>query len=195
MGTIFKRGMVAIAPLAITLALILWLFNALEATFKPPVEALIGQENYFAGLGILVAFVLIFIVGSVLNSWIIQRLSAAGNALLKKIPLVKTVYNALVEVMSYFGSKEVQKDEQVVAVEINGMKLIGLVTRTSFEETPEGIGSSGDIAVYLPMSYQIGGYTVILPREKVVPLAMTVEEGLRFAVTAGVLAHPSAKKN
>ena len=56
MGKIFKRGMIAVAPLALTLVLILWLFNTLEALFKPPVEAVIGKSHYFTGLGIIVAF-------------------------------------------------------------------------------------------------------------------------------------------
>ncbi len=194
MGKIFKRGMIALAPLALTLALLLWLFNALESMFRPPVEALIGKEYYFTGLGILVAFVLIFIVGIVLNSWLIQRVSRAGTALLTKIPLVKTIYNSIGEVMSYFRSTDARKDGQVVSVEIAGMNLVGLVTRDSFSDAPKGIAEEGDIAVYLPMSYQIGGYTVILPKSKVKPLPMTVEEGLRFTVTAGVLVHPKKVK-
>jgi uncharacterized membrane protein len=193
MGKIFKRGMIALAPLALTLALVLWLFNALEAMFKPPVEALIGKEYYFTGLGILIAFILIFIVGVLLNSWLIQRISNAGTALVKKIPLVKTIYNSIGEVMSYFNSTDARKDGQVVSVEVAGMKLVGLVTRDTFTDAPKGIAEEGDIAVYMPMSYQIGGYTVILPRSQVKPLPMTVEEGLRFTVTAGVLVHPQKK--
>ena len=187
MGKIFKRGMIAVAPLALTLVLILWLFNTLEALFKPPVEAVIGKSHYFTGLGIIVAFILIFIVGIIINSWLIQRMSKAAEALLNRIPFVKTLYNSIGEMMGYFRSKENRKEGQVVSVEIAGMKLLGLVTRDSFEGVPEGLAEEGDIAVYLPMSYQIGGYTVILPRSKVKKMDMTMEEGMRFAVTAGVL--------
>ena len=194
MGKIFKRGMLAVAPLALTLALVLWLFNALEAMFRPPVEAILGKAHYFSGLGILVAFVLIFVVGTVLNNWLIQKVSNAFTGLLKKIPLVKTIYNSILEVMSYFNSTDARKDGQVVSVEILGMNLVGLVTRDSFVGAPAGIAEEGDVAVYLPMSYQIGGYTVILPKSKVKPLPMTVEEGLRFTVTAGVLVHPKQPK-
>ena len=95
--------------------------------------------------------------------------------------------------MSYFGSKETQKQGSVVLVEIHGFKFVGLVTRESFDELPRGIAEDGDIAVYLPLGYMIGGHTVILPRSKVKRIDMTVEEGMRFCVSAGVLAH--AKKN
>lgn len=190
MNKIFKRGLIAIAPLAVTLVLILWLFNALEALFRPLVEWIVTPAYYFPGMGILTAFIVIFFVGTALNSWIMQNLSKYGETLVRKIPLVKTLYNSIGEMMGYFSSKESDKARQVVLVEIQGVKLIGLVTRDSFSDLPEGLGSEGEIAVYIPMSYQIGGYTVIVSRSKVQLLSMTVEEGMRFAVTAGVLSKP-----
>lgn len=192
MGKIFRRGLIAVAPLALTLALLLWFFNTLEGLLSAPLKALVGPY-YFSGLGILVALVLTFLIGTVINNWMIQKLSVAGELILQKIPLVKTLYNSIGEMMNYFGSKEKQKQEQVVLVEINGYKLVGLITRDSFEDLPKGLGEEGEIAVYLPMSYQIGGYTVILPKSHVKKLAMTVEEGMRFAVTAGVLAQTKKK--
>lgn len=187
MGKIFKRGLIAIAPLALTLALILWLFNTLESIFKPLMEAIVGPSHYFRGLGILVSLVGIFFIGIVINSWVLQRLSKAFEALLKRIPFVKTLYNSIGEMMSYFHSKDNRKEGKVVLVEISGMKLVGIITREDFLDTPKGVAEEGDIAVYLPMSYQIGGYTVILPKSCVKPISMNMEEGMRFAVTAGVL--------
>ena len=192
MGKIFRRGLIAIAPLALTLALFFWFFNALEGIFSVPLKAMIGTY-YFSGLGILVALVLIFCVGIVINSWLIQRCSKVIESLVTKIPLVKTLYNSIGEMMSYFGSKDNQREGQVVLVELAGIRLVGLVTRDSFKDLPEGIGKEGEIAVFLPMSYQIGGYTIFVPKTSVTQLAMTVEEGMRFAVTAGVLAHPKVK--
>jgi uncharacterized membrane protein len=194
MGKIFKRGMIALTPIALTLVLILWLFNALESLFRPLVEGVIGKSHYFNGLGILVAFVLIFIIGVIINSWLIQKISNLGEAILGRIPLVKTLYNSIGEMMSYFGTKDNKKEGQVVLVEIGGMKLVGLVTRDSFAGAAPELGGEDDIAVYLPMSYQIGGYTVILPRSKVKKLPMTMEEGMRFTVTAGVLSQGKKDK-
>ncbi len=186
MGKIFKRGLIAIAPLALTLALVLWLFNTMEALFKPLMEAIVGP-NYFKGLGILVSLVVIFLIGVVINNWVLQKISTAFESLLKRIPFVKTLYNSIGEMMSYFRSKDNRKEGKVVLVEINGMKLVGIITREDFLDTPKGLAEEGDIAVYLPMSYQIGGYTLILPKSCVTKIPMSMEEGMRFAVTAGVL--------
>ncbi len=194
MGNIFKRGLIAVAPLALTLALFFWFFNMLEGVFSVPLKALVG-EHYFSGLGILVALVLIFSIGIVINNWLIQKCSKAMEALLVRIPLVKTLYNSIGEMMSYFGSKENQKPGQVVLVELAGANLIGLITRESFDDVPDGIAKDGDVAVFLPMSYQIGGYTIIVPKSRITKIAMSVEDGMRFAVTAGVLTHPKKSPN
>ncbi len=186
MGKIFKRGLIAIAPLAVTLVLILWLFNALEGIFSAPLKTLFGKY-YFSGLGIIVALVLIFSIGTIINNWMIQKISAFAESLLTRIPLVKTLYNSIGEMMSYFGSKDNNKQGQVVMVDLAGVQCIGLVTRDTFEELPPNIAKEGEIAVFLPMSYQIGGYTVLVHRSKVRKIDMSVEEGMRFAVSAGVL--------
>lgn len=58
--------------------------------------------------------------------------------------------------------------------------------RDSFVDLPKGIGQEGEVAVYIPMSYQIGGLTVIIPWSMVEKVDMSIEEGLRFAATAGM---------
>lgn len=193
LGKIFKRGLLAIAPLAVTIALIQWLFSTFEGVFSEPIKALIGDQYYFKGMGIILALVLIFLIGSIINNWVVQKISLAGEAILKKIPLVKTLYNSIGEMMSYFQSKNDQKQGGVVIVEVAGIKFLGLVTRESFDELPSGIGQEGDIAVFIPLSYQIGGHTVIVPKSRVQRIDMNVEEAMRFCVTAGVLSLP--KKN
>ena len=184
---VFKRGLIAVAPLALTLALVQWLFGTLEQVFSFPIKALIGQQYYFHVLGIIVALVFIFLIGSVINNWVIQKISSMGNMILKKTPLVKTLYNAIYEMMSYFDSKNSQKERGVVMVDIHGIQLLGLVTREHFEGIAHGVGTQEDVAVFLPLSYQIGGHTIIVPRAKVRFINMSVEDAMRFCVTAGVL--------
>lgn len=190
MAKIFKRGLIAIAPLAATIALIQWLFSTLEGVFSIPIKAIIGEQHYFRGMGIVVALFFILLIGSVINNLVIQKISSLGEALLKKIPLVKTLYNSIGEMMSYFGSKDKQTQGAVVIVEIAGIKALGLVTRETFDELPSGISDEGDVAVFLPLSYQIGGHTIIVPRSRLKRIDMSVEDGMRFCVTAGVLAQP-----
>ena len=58
--------------------------------------------------------------------------------------------------------------------------MIGFVTRSDFADLPAGVGGPAEVAVYLPMSYGIGGYTVIVPREAITPIEMSREAAMKF---------------
>lgn len=191
MGKIFLKGLAAILPLAITLALLIWFFSLIEGSIGFLVKQLIGAKHYFPGLGLLVGLVLVFIIGFFLNAWVVQKIYQWVDLLFKKIPVVKALYGSVKELLKFFNSPKGKTSSNVVMITIQGMKLIGLVTREQFDDMPEGVGGKDDVAVYIPMSYQIGGFTVIVPRSMIQPIPdMTTEKGLRFVVTAGMQAAP-----
>ena len=106
---------------------------------------------------------------------------------LDRIPLVKTVYGAVRDLMSLFSKAGTRKFSKVVMVKFPGLeaRLVGFVTIEDFTGLAIDAGP-GDVAVYLPMSYTIGGYTVFLPRKCLTPLDMSLEDAMRFVVTAGM---------
>ncbi|MDX8431411.1 MAG: DUF502 domain-containing protein [Candidatus Algichlamydia australiensis] len=183
MGKIFMRGLIAIAPIAITIAVLIWLLGFLEDLVSVPMKDLMG-EYYFPGLGILAALILIFFVGLIINNFLIQKIYSWGENLMTRIPLVKTLYGAVTDMMSFFNSKD-KKEGRVVALEWQGCRMLGLVTRENFEGLPQEVGSGDEVAVYIPLSYQIGGFTIMMPKSMLKPVPISVEEGMRFVVTAG----------
>jgi uncharacterized membrane protein len=189
MKKIFMRGLIALAPISLTLALLIWLYNVLEGVFSIPIKAILGPEYYYRGSGVLLAFVLIILIGALLNTYLLRKLYEAGENLMHRIPFVKTLYSSVRDLMKFFQSDEAKKQGYVVSFEIAGTRLIGLVTRESFDDLPKGVGEEGEIAVFLPMSYQIGGYMIMVPRSSVKRISMSVEEAMRFVVTAGMLSH------
>ena len=76
----------------------------------------------------------------------------------------------------------------MVSVQLPGidMRLLGFLTRSDFSDMAKGVGNEDEMAVYLPMSYQVGGYTVLIPRKRVTPVPMSREEAMRFVLTAGL---------
>jgi uncharacterized membrane protein len=191
MGKILLRGFLAIAPIAITIALIFWIYEQFEATFGLLVKDLIGPAYYFKGCGIIIALALFFVTGLLLNNWLARRLYDWLEEKIKQIPFLKSIYTSVTDLMSFFQSGRDREKGKVVAVEIDGMRMIGIVTRDDFKDLPRGIGEDEDVAVLLPFSYQLGGFTVIVPRSKITPIDMTLEKGLRFCITA---ANPSQEK-
>jgi uncharacterized membrane protein len=192
MGKIILRGFLAIAPIAITIALLVWIYNQFESTFGAFFEDLVGPKYYFKGCGILVALFLFFLTGLLLNNWLVQRIYDWCEEKLKKIPLLKTIYTSVTDLMSFFHSGQENKKGKVILAEFNGMKMVGIVTRDQFKDLPNGVGNSDEVAVFFPFSYQLGGFTVLLPKSAITPIDMTLEKGLRFCITA---ANPSAEKS
>ena len=113
------------------------------------------------------------------------------EAIIRQIPLVKSVYGALKELADFFSRTGNQKNELQKTVMVplgdTGMELMGFITRESFDNADISSTYENAVAVYLPMAYQVGGYCIILPRSLVRPIDMPVREGIQFAATAGMI--------
>lgn len=183
----FLSGLAVVLPIVITIAVLLWLVNATEATLGAIVRIFLPDGVYQPGLGLLVSLALVFAVGLLMEAVYFRRLMAWFEELLNRIPLVKTVYSAVRDLMSLFSQSGSRKFSRVVMVKFPGTEagLIGFVTIEDFTGLP--ITPAADVvAVYMPMSYTIGGYTAFLPRAWLTPLELSLEEAMRFVVTAGM---------
>lgn len=190
----FLRGLVTVLPVIITLYILYWAAVSAERALGGPLRWALPDWLYRPGLGIAMGVVIVFVVGLVMELYVARRLVTMAEQLLLRIPVVKTVYGAIKDFAGFISdSKEKSKAmSQVVRVRIDSeMYLLGFVTRDDFSGLPVQLGGPDMVAVYLPMSYQIGGYTVMIPRDRVEPIPMTSEEALRFAVTAGMSRTPA----
>jgi uncharacterized membrane protein len=185
-NTILK-GLVAILPLGLTVYVVYWLAVTGERLFSRAIRALVPESFYWPGLGLLTGLVLLYFVGLAVNAYVVNRLLRVSDKLFARIPVVKTIYLAIRDFMRFFPSSGQGSDlQRVVLVPFGPGKILGFVTAESGEMLRRS-GSSGEtIAVYLPMSYMVGGYTIFLPRDLVEPTALSVEEGMRIALMGGV---------
>lgn len=189
---ILLKGLVVIVPVGVTLYVVWWLGSSAEALLRPWLEPLLpaaGLWQYRSGTGVLVGLVVIFLIGLLTYFVLFQQVVELSNRLLAKIPLVKTIFEGIRDMMAFVsqtGGK--QGLGHVVLVELApNCRLIGLVTQQGAENLPPGLGPDGDnLAVYLPMSYQLGGFTIFVPRSMTRPLDMSVEKAMRYALTAGM---------
>jgi uncharacterized membrane protein len=114
-----------------------------------------------------------------------------------QIPVFKSIYTAIRDFIALFSSEQKGKFNQVVMVNVppgNGQQ-IGFITVSDFDEVLHTFIADDQIAVYLPFSYAIGGNTVIMSRENVVKIDMSVEDALRFIATAGIIGNVNDDKN
>ena len=179
----FLTGVATVVPVAGTIYVLWWL----EDRSGNWLEKILPESFSFPGAGIVFGLCLIYLVGFLMRIYMVGFLFRLGEGILHRIPLVKTLYGSLRDLMGFFVRDDGQQSQVVmVTLPSTGLRLIGLLTRDDFSDLPEGIGSEGAVAVYLPMSYQIGGFTVMVPRSAVEPVDMSMEEAMRFAVTAGM---------
>lgn len=176
------RGIKTTIPLALTFLIIVWTVHAIESFFKSILEPIL--PFYFPGLGAILGIVFFFLIGLLINAWMVKAVWNWAEGLVARIPLVKTIYSSIQEVVQMVDKNKTDLGAPVM-VEFQGIKLLGFITVSDLSSI---FNHEEDIAVYMPMSYQIGGYTIILPRSRVTPLAMTTQETMKFVLTAGLTA-------
>ncbi|MBI3987673.1 MAG: DUF502 domain-containing protein [Lentisphaerae bacterium] len=184
---IFLRGLLAILPISICVFFIYWIVTFADSKLGALLKLLLPDRWYFPGLGLLAGLGLIFVAGLLFNTWLFQRLLSLVEDRLGRIPLVKTIFGSIKDLLAFFA-KDGKKAEAkgVVLVTVNNAQMLGIVTRDDLSGLAGASEVQDRIAVYLPMSYQMGGFTVFVPRSAVRPLAMSVEDAMRFAMTAGM---------
>lgn len=183
----FFTGLAVVLPIVITLALLAWLLRTAESLLGGMVRVLLPDGAYLGGMGLVAALVLIFLTGILMEAILFRQVVSWLEKLLDRIPLVKTIYGAVRDLMGMFSQKEGKKFSKVVLVDVPslGAQVLGFVTIDEHRDLPFKAPDS-TVAVYFPMSYQIGGYTLFLPRERVKPVDMSMEDAMRFIVTAGM---------
>ena len=184
----FISGLLAILPLVATLGLLYWLVITAESLLGGFLRMILPELLYFPGLGLLAALGLVFLVGFLLDAWLFRKLIEWADGLMARIPLVRSIYMGVRDFADYFSEEGRKKNfNRAVVVHFGeGRRLMGLVTREDFEALPDTVGKKGDVAVYLPMSFQIGGYTLMLPAEQVETVDMNAEDALKYILTGGI---------
>lgn len=195
LGKIFLKGLVVVVPAALTLAILWWLARWAEQLLGTPLSRFMPEGWYVPGMGLVAALAITFLVGLLSHVLIFQRLFSFGEAILNRLPLVKTIYSSIKDFIDYFSPGSNSAMSKVVLVRIPGQDFeqIGFVTREDFSQLPLNPTVEDPVAVYLPMSYQIGGYTLFLPRSTITPLALSFEEGMKMVIT-GVVSREREQK-
>lgn len=178
-------GFITLLPIVLTIYLLYWLAVSSEHVMGNTLRWILPDASYFPGLGMIAGLILVFIVGLLMKAYIVQQIFAFGELVLFQLPLVKSVYRGIRDFFDFFSPKD-NKLGQVVAVTYNGIEMIGFITQTDQQRLPESFRKQDKVLVYLPMSYMIGGFTVFISKENVRHLKMSMEEAMRFALTAGI---------
>ena len=179
-------GLLTVVPLMATIFLVYWFASSAEEFLGRFIRMLVPEKFYWPGIGLLAGIILLYMIGLMMQAWVVKILFSWADNLLYRVPLVKVIYGSIRDFVDFLqGHKQAQKRVVAVSVDDNA-KMIGFVTREDLSDLPGEVGKEGWVAVYFPLSYQIGGYTLLLKRSDLEPLDISLEHATRFLLTAGI---------
>ncbi|MFM1849992.1 MAG: hypothetical protein RL446_831 [Pseudomonadota bacterium] len=185
----FVTGLLIWVPIGITA----WVINMIVTTLDGVVpiglrpEALFGVQ--IPGFGVLAVALLVLFTGLLGANLIGRRLVQVWEALLARIPLVRSIYSSVKQVSDTILAPNGQAFRQAVLVQYPrlGMHTIAFVTGSPGGEVSQALGSDY-VSVYVPTTPNpTSGFFLMLPKSDVIPLSMPVDAALRYVVSMGTV--------
>jgi uncharacterized membrane protein len=188
LGKLFLQGLAVIIPVTLTLAILWWMARGAEQFLGGILMQILPPGWYLPGLGVASAVIITGFIGLMTHILLFQKLFAIPDTIFKRLPLVKTIYSAFKDFVDYLNPESKVGMSKVVLVKLPGQQyeMLGFVTREDFSRLPFELNVEQAIAVYLPMSYMVGGYTLFLPRSCLTPVDMSFEDGMKLVLTGAV---------
>ena len=186
----FVAGFFVSVPLFISVAALIWIFNVVDGATTPLYDRAIGRR--IPGLGILSTAIVIVLVGTIARNVIGRRVLARGEAWLLKVPVFKTIYAPVKQLLAAFAPDNASSFKRVVMLEDPRRGFaIGFQTREFTID--RGNGPEELIAVFVPTNHLYLGDVVIVERERALFPDLTVEDGIRILLTAGMALPPEVR--
>jgi uncharacterized membrane protein len=176
-------GFFVTVPLVISVATFVWIFRAIDGFVGPYYATWLKWD--VPGLGILTTGLVVLLVGIVATNVIGKRLLQRAEGYLLKVPVFRTIYAPVKQLVVAFSPDNEYGFKRVVMIEdpTRGF-LLGFLTREFTVD--RGQGSEALIAVYVPTNHLYLGDVIICARDKVAFPDITVEQGIRIFLTGGM---------
>ncbi|GAB2465027.1 MAG: DUF502 domain-containing protein [Comamonas sp.] len=186
-------GMLVIVPGVITVWVLSWIVGTLDQTlnilpdrWQP--DALLGL--HIPGFGVLLTLGILLAVGGIASNFVGRKLVSWGDALVSRIPVVRSIYSSVKQVSDTVFSDSGNAFRTAVLVQWPhpGMRTIAFVTGTPAAEVAQHLDEEF-VSVFVPTTPNpTGGYLVTVPKRDCVELSMSVDEALKYIVSMGVVA-------
>lgn len=208
----FATGLVILLPVTLTLVFIMFIFNLLTAPFQDLTKAILEHtglgsngflflnasqfQNLLSKIFIIIAlFFFTLLLGFLGNKYFFNAFIDFWEHLLRKIPLVNSIYKACQDLITtIFGSKS-SAFKQVVLVQFPNPEThtLGFITRDNMPNLKDPSGPDL-IAVFIPTTPNpTSGFLTIFKKENIIPLDISVEEAFKYIISCGVIMAPFKK--
>ncbi|MFV2092060.1 MAG: DUF502 domain-containing protein [Hyphomicrobiales bacterium] len=191
----FLTGLVIAAPISITVYVAWWVIQFIDTWFKPLIPDFYNPDNYlpFAvpGIGLLVAFFMLTVLGALTANLFGRTLVGYGERLLSQMPGVRNLYSALKQIFETVLANSGSSFQKVGLIEYPRKGLYAVVfisTETRGEVAEKGLIDKDMVSVFLPTTPNpTSGFLLFVPKKDVIYLEMSVEEGAKLVISAGLV--------
>jgi uncharacterized membrane protein len=177
----FFRGLVFVAPVAITLYVLWVIFRTIDGWLGIPIP----------GVGFLVTVVVITLIGFLASTLVVRGLLGLLERVMTRLPFVRLLYTSTKDLLDAFVGERRRFDKPVVVTLFSGesTRALGFVTQESLERLSLG----GHVAVYFPQSYNFAGNLLVYPSAQVTRLEADSSQMMAFIVSGGVTDVPEVR--
>ncbi|MEW6051342.1 MAG: DUF502 domain-containing protein [Candidatus Zixiibacteriota bacterium] len=192
-GTVFKRnfvsGVLVVVPLILTYVVLRFLFETVDNILRPLLARLLGFS--VPGIGVAATILLIIVAGVLTRNYIGNRLLRLWDSILARVPLIRPVYSGTKQLLEATTTSSTGSFKEVVLVEYPRHGVYTLCFVTQYVELNLEGKLRRFVAVFLPSTpTPLTGWAMLIPLEDVLAVDMTVEAGIKFVVSGGVVAPP-----
>jgi len=182
-------GILVILPLGITFLVLKFVFNTLDSILDPLIPditiSLSHRVFHIPGIGIIAFFLLLYLIGLITTNVLGRKLISWGDRLFATIPVVKNIYTSSKQLTDAFSATRKGSFRQAVFVEFpqEGNYVLGFVTNELTD-----IENQTKVAVFIPTAFvPPQGFLLFLPKEKILPSQLTVEEAIKAIMSVGIV--------
>jgi uncharacterized membrane protein len=181
----FLVGLVVIAPVGVTVVILRWMFETLDAILGEPLQAALGFR--IPGLGFVLLALVILLVGWVVHQAVGRRLLDWWNETLVRFPVIGRLYNAASQIVQGVLGDQKRVFKRVVLVPFPSQELwsVGFVTN----EDAGGLGRAVNrdaVTVFVPTTPNpTTGFMVVVPKDRIVETGLSVEDAAKAIISAG----------
>ena len=180
----FLTGLLVVVPIAVTVLVLQWLLGWIDGILGDFERDLIG--HYYPGLGIVTLLLLILLVGMISANYIGNRVLEVWDRIMRRLPLVRGIYTTVRQMMETFSTDQHFHGVGLVEYPRKGSYSVGFITG-QVDETAMGLNGK-HLSVFVPTTPNpTAGFLLILPEHEVRKLDMTVDQGMKYIVSLGLV--------
>lgn len=178
-------GVLVMAPLAIVIFVLYWLFSSVDNIAQPAIEAVAGRK--IPGLGLAIFLVLIYIVGTITGNYLGKKIVRFFESLIARVPAFRQIYTGAKQVVEGLTGAGLNKAafREVVFVEFpkKGMTTMAFVTNETTDESGQKL-----YAIYIPTPpMPTGGFFEMVTEDKIIHTNISIDEGLKTIISCGII--------